>query len=329
MASVVPEVAVKRPCLILLLGCALLLPGFEARAGDTPDFVRTRDVIYLKKDGLAFTLDVFTPKKDANGAAIVAVVSGGFFSRHEAIAPAFYAEFLKRGYTVFAVVHGSQPRFTIPEIIDQLHRAVRFIRSHPKDYRIDPERLGITGASAGGHLSLIIGTTGRDGDPKAKDPVDRASSRVQAVACFFPPTDFLSFGGPGKEHIGDAVGKRFRGAFDYRDFSKETGRFERVTDLEKIRAITRQISPAAHVTARSAPTLLIHGDKDGLVPIQQSEWILTKLKEAGVPAELVVKKGAGHGWPGIDRDLHTLADWFDRYLTKETGRGAKASAGKS
>ncbi|HEV3256478.1 MAG TPA: alpha/beta hydrolase [Gemmataceae bacterium] len=307
----------KRLYLPVLLGCVVLLPGLTAaRAEKQPEYTRTRDVIYGKKEGVAFTLDVFTPKKNANGAAVIAVVSGGFFSRHEGINPGFYQELLKRGYTVFAVVHGSQPKFTVPEILENMNRAVRFIRYHAREYKIDPERIGVTGASAGGHLSLMLGTAGKAGNPKATDPVDRVSSRVQAVACFFPPTDFMNFGSPGTEHIGDAVALPFRAAFDYHEFDKEAGRFERITDKEKIREITRQISPATHVSAASAPTLMIHGDKDGLVPIQQSEWILAKFKKAGVPARLVVKKGADHGWPDLLDDMTTITDWFDKYLVK-------------
>src|SRR5437016_3643925 len=165
-----------------------------ARAADPPEFTRTQDVIYGKKYGMALTLDVFTPAKDANGAAVIMVISGGFFSRPEMINPVFYTELVKRGYTVFAVLHGSQPKYTIPEIISDLNRSVRFIRFHAKDYHIDPQRIGIIGASAGGHLSLMQGTAGDKGDAQASDPVEQTSSRVQAVACFFPATDFMNFG---------------------------------------------------------------------------------------------------------------------------------------
>ena len=78
-----------------------------------------------------------------------------------------------------------------------------------------------------------------------------------------------------------------------------------------------QVSPLYHVTKGSAPALIIHGDADKLVPIQQAELIIAKFKDAGVPCELVVKKGAGHGWAGMDKDLPTLADWFDKYLAKK------------
>src|SRR3954470_23061828 len=146
---------------LALTWTALLAPPGLAAA--EPSFRRQEDVIYGRKDGTALTMDVFRPGAEANGAAVVIVVSGGFFSSHEAIAPAFARPLLDRGYTAFTVVHGSQPRYTVPEIIKDVHRAVRFIRHHAQDYAIDPGRIGITGASAGGHLSLMLGTGGDDG----------------------------------------------------------------------------------------------------------------------------------------------------------------------
>lgn len=123
--------------------------------GEGVDFTRQEDVVYRRKYGTTLTLDVLTPKQNANGAAIVWVVSGGWFSAHEAIAPTPAEELLKRGYTVFAVVQGSQPRCTLPEIVADMNRAVRYIRYHAADFHIDPDRIGITGGSAGGHLSLM------------------------------------------------------------------------------------------------------------------------------------------------------------------------------
>ena len=118
--------------------CTVLTADLPALA-KAPDFTRKEDVVYGRKYGTALTMDVFTPKDNANGAAIVWVVSGGWFSAHEAINAGPIEEFLKRGYTVFAVVHGSQPRYTIPEIFADMNRAVRFIRYHAADYQIDPE----------------------------------------------------------------------------------------------------------------------------------------------------------------------------------------------
>ncbi len=301
----------------MLLGFFLLIllaPATPAAEG--PAARRQQDVIYGRKFGTALTMDVFRPTGKANGAAIVWVASGGWFSDHRFINPGFANEFCRRGYTVFAVVHGSQPKFTLPEILEDMHRAVRYIRSHAKDYGIDPERIGITGGSAGGHLSLMQGTAGKEGDPKAKDPIDRVSSRVQAVACFFPPTDFLNWGEPGRNVL-EKMPEQIKPAFAFRERNPKTGGFRRVTDVAKIIALLRELSPIKHITADSAPTLIIHGDKDKLVPIQQAEVFIAKQKKAGVPAELVVKKGADHGWQGMDKDLVRFADWFDRHLPKK------------
>ena len=285
--------------------------------GEDPTWTRTEDVIYGRKFGTALTMDVFRPREKANGAAVIWAVSGGFVSNHDAIRPALVAEFGKRGYTVFAVCHACQPKFTIPEILEDMHRAVRFIRHHAKEYEIDPDRIGITGASAGGHLSLMQGTAGTKGNPAARDPVDRESSRVQAVACFFPATDFLNFGTKGYELNASTAQPPFRAAFDYREFDPMLRRYVPVTDENKIREIARKVSPVYHVNAESAPTLIIHGDMDTLVPIQQAELMMSRLKEAGVPAELIVRKGAGHGWATLPADMKFIADWFDKYLAKK------------
>jgi acetyl esterase/lipase len=296
-------------------------PVLDLLEADRDLFFYTREVVYGRKYGMALTMDVFRPRKDANGAGLVFVVSGGWISNREGLAAIFYTPFVsamvKRGYTVFTVSHGSQPRFTIPDAVSDIQRALRFIRYHAKDYGIDPERIGISGGSAGGHLSLMMGTTGGRGDPKARDPIDRASSRVAAVACFFPPTDFLNYGTEGAVAF-DLKGTlaNFRVAVDVRELDPKTKRLERISD-EKMMELYRRVSPITHVTADSAPTLIIHGDADKLVPIQQSESFLAKLKKAGVATELVVKKGAGHGWADLAKDLPTLANWFDRHLKKK------------
>src|SRR5687768_7023682 len=188
---------------------------FAASTTEENGFTRHQDVIYGKKIGVALTMDVFQPKTNPNGLGIVFAVSGGWYSGHDDKGghAGRFKFLLDRGYTVFSVVHGSQPKFSIPEILDDMHRAVRFIRFHAKDYGINPDRIGITGASAGGHLSLMQGTAGNPGKADAKDPIDRVSSRVQAVACYFPPTDFLNYGKPNENAIGRGILESFGGAF--------------------------------------------------------------------------------------------------------------------
>ena len=130
-----------------------------------------------------------------------------------------------------------------------------------------------------------------------------------------PPTDWLNFGGLGKEFIrAEDHGKPFRPAFEHKELDKETNLHVRVADPEKLRAIAREISPVTHVSPDDPPTLIIHGDADQLVPLQQSELMVEKLKAAGVEAKLIIKPGAGHGWPTIPLDMKTIADWFDSHL---------------
>ncbi len=278
-------------------------------------YSRKADVIYGKKYGMALTMDILQPKEGANGLGVVFVVSGGWYSAHSTDGQARRVRFLlDRGYTVFAVVHGSQPKFAIPEILEDLHRAVRFIRFHAGEHSIAPDRIGITGSSAGGHLSLMQGMAGDLGRPEAKDPIDRMSSRVQAVACYFPPTDFLNYGKPGEVAIGRGILWNYFGAFDFRELDPSWGRLAPITDEARIREIGRLISPVTHVTADDAPTLIIHGDKDWLVPIQQANVFIEKLQSVGVEAKLEVKVGGDHGWPKMSEDDQLIADWFDKHL---------------
>jgi len=257
---------------------------------------------------MALTMDVFTPKGPKNGAGVIICVSAGYKSGRELLGllhPNFTTPFLDRGYVVFAVMHSSQPKSTVPDIVEDVHRAVRFIKSNARQYGIEPSRLGITGGSAGGHLSLMMGCAGTAGDSNAKDPVDRASSKVAAVACFFPPTDFLAL------DQGDF--KEFSAAFDFREMDSASGKLLPVSPAKR-QQIGREISPLTHAGKDSSPTFIIHGDNDKTVPISQSEALVAKLKDCGVECHLVAKKGKGHLWFGIEKDVPSFADWFDRYL---------------
>jgi acetyl esterase/lipase len=290
---------------------------------ETSEYTRTEDVIYGRKFGTALTMDVFRPKSGANGAAIVWVVSGGWFSSHDQVPKKFGGG----GYTMFAVVHGSQPRYTIVDAVADLNRAVRFIRFHAADYGIDPDRIGITGGSAGGHLSLMQGIKPIDPDDKSPDPVERTSSRVQAVACLFPPTDFLNYGEPGKIawtttlHWLPAPFEFQRTEQSVKDnpFSLH---FVKLNTEERM-AVARQVSPIYWVTAKVPPTLIIHGDADKVVPIEQSRRLIEKLAAAKVPAKLEVREGRGHGWPNVEPDVTLMLGWFNQHLAAKKKETAK------
>jgi len=146
-----------KPSLALLLAAALFIVFPAAlNAQNAPGIERIRDVIYAKHDGVALTMDVFKPTQP-NGAGIIKIISGGWKSSHQQIGDGGWP---KAGYTTFVVVHGSQPRFQVDEIVADLHRAARFIRANSAMYGVDPQKLGVTGSSAGGHLSLMLATRG-------------------------------------------------------------------------------------------------------------------------------------------------------------------------
>ena len=286
---------------ILLLACCTLLAA-TAWPQDKPKYTRTEDIIYGRKFGTALTLDVIKPEQP-NGYGVIYCVSGGFFSSKEAISPRFYRELLDRGYTVFAVVHGSQPRYIIPEIGQDMHRAVRFIRHNAAKYGVNPDKLGVSGGSAGGCLSLTLGTQGGPGKPDAKDVIDRESSAVQAVACLYPPTDFLNWSKPDEDWMDFERTRQFEPAFGPKSKTRKTRQ-----------ELGKEISPIQFVTAKMAPTLILHGDADKLVPIYQAQLFEKKCQEAGATFKLVVKPGADHGWANMDKDLALFADWFDGHL---------------
>jgi acetyl esterase/lipase len=275
-----------------------LLAGAQA-----PQQTRVKDVIYGFKEGVALTMDVFKPARP-NGIGVLWMVSGGWVSNHDNINAELAVPFTSRGETVFEIVHGTQPRFPVGEILKDIRRAVRYVRTNAATYGVDPNKLGISGGSSGGHLSLITAAMGDDGDPSAKDPVDRASSRLQAVACFFPPTDFMNYGKTGVRAFDVPMLSPFRPAF---------GLPVSASDDDKVK-LAIALSPISHLTDKMPPTLIIHGDADTLVPIQQSQLFCAKLDELKVPNKLEVRPGKGHGWPEAGQDLVHFADWYDKYL---------------
>jgi len=250
------------------------------------------DVVYGHKHGMALTFDVYKPKQEANGTGILFIVSGGWYSRwrppEQSIG--WFKPMLDKGFTVFAVRHGSSPKYAIPEIIEDVRRSVRFIRLRANDYGVAPERLGVAGASAGGHLSLMLGTASDKGNPNAKDEVLRATDRVAAVVAYFPPTDLRAW-----------VNK----TPDYPALNFDESR-------------AADCSPILHVSEDDPPILLMHGDKDELVPIDHSEKILAEFKKHKVTSKLLVIKGAGHGFRGDDgeRGSDAMVAWFEKHLVK-------------
>jgi len=183
---------------------------------------------------------------------------------------------------------------------------VRFIRFHAARWGIDPERIGGIGGSSGGHLTLMLGVFSTAGDAEDPDPVNRGSARLQTIVPWAPPTDLVMLNGEyGQGTFGSLFGMRLLA----RD-PKSSPQFKAYRDA----------SPIHHVSPDDPPTLLIHGDADGVVPLRHSEMIAARMRAAGIAVEALVIPGGGHGalFPGKSPDAPDYAraavDWFDRHL---------------
>jgi acetyl esterase/lipase len=247
------------------------------------------DVIYGHKDGMALVYSVLQPE-NANGAAIVFMVSGGWVSRWSPAQryASRFDDMLDAGFTVIPVHHGSAPRYRVPEAYADVSRAIRHIKLHAGQHGIDPDRIGVTGGSAGGHLSLMLGMDSDAGINGDRDEVMRNSNDVAAIVAYFPPVDLREITGP-------------------------NDRFPAL-DFEPAKAAA--ISPILHADPTDPPTLLIHGDADELVDISNSVDMQAEFEKQHITSEVVTIPGAGHGCRGEDATQAAALrlDWFKRYL---------------
>ena len=268
-----------------------------------PTVQRTNAIAYGKRGGETLALDVLRPAKP-NGVGVLLLVSGGWKSgKPGSFGEWMAAPLIRRGYTVFPIYHVSQPKVTIMEITDDMHRAVRFVRHHAKDYGIDPQRIGVTGGSAGGHLSLMLATRGGPGRPDATDPVDRESSAVQAAAIFYPVTDLLNLG-KSRENPGDGGPPK----------SYVKGFGAAATNMALWKVVGRETSPLYYVTSNLPPVLIYHGDADTLTPLEQTEWFQVAARKVGREVQVKVHPGGDHGWLTMPLDIREFGIWFDQKL---------------
>lgn len=248
------------------------------------------NVVFGMYSGLALLMDVYHPETP-NGCGVVYISGSGWHAPQEYAAEPLkqsgqakmYASRLAaEGYTVFSLNHRAAPRFRYPAAVEDVQRAVRFIRHHAQRFGIRPGRIGAVGGSSGGHLVLMLGTLDGAGDPASADAVERESARVQCVVARAAPADFTRMvaGNSGASAVVSFLGMR-RAEPDEGDTVEAR--------------VYRQASPLTHVSADDAPTLLMHGDRDPVVPFEQSEIMERAFRGAGVAARLLRVPGGGHG----------------------------------
>lgn len=253
------------------------------------DFTVTADIVYGHKDGMALTYDVIQPA-EPNGAAVLFMVSGGWFSRWSPPEDAAtrFTYILDRGYTLYMVRHGSAPRYKVPEAVADVQVALHHIHANASDFGVDPDRLGVFGGSAGGHLSLMLACA-TSGETNTSE--DYETRRPAAIVAYFPPVDLRQITGPNDR-------------FPALDFEQKRASY---------------VSPLLHVSADDPPILLVHGDKDDLVPISASEAMYAELQKKGVTSKFVVVEGGEHGFRGKNarEASNAMMDWFDSHLAAD------------
>ncbi|MBI3852228.1 MAG: alpha/beta hydrolase [Verrucomicrobia bacterium] len=280
---------------------APVLPGLSD-AAETID----RDVTYGRAGAVELKMDLYFPKKTDGKALPVAmyVHGGGWRAGDKAAGAGAMAipELVKRGYLVASINYRLAPEFKFPAQIEDAKCAVRFLRANADKYHLDPKRIGVWGGSAGGHLVALLGTADASAGFEGNSGHADQSSRVQAVVDMFGPADLTIGVGRGNPKIAQEV-------------------FGATSDKDEM---LKRASPVSYVSRDDPPFLILHGDQDKVVALDQSKRLLERLKEAGVPATLVVVKNAGHGFvpaggelsPSHPELIQMIADFFDKNLRR-------------
>lgn len=292
----------NRPGTLIFALSSFLLSFSAVAQDDGLPYKQTENIVYSEIHGTGLLCDIFVPTESPNGLGIIDLVSGAWYSDrgklYDHMLAQVYSTFCSRGYTVFAMRPGSVSKYPGTELLENVKTAIRYVKSVSQEYKVDAERLGMMGASAGGHLTLLAAVTAEDGNPEAKDPLRKYDTRVKAVAVFFPPTDFLDWGGAMASFDGEIGALLFMGGVE--------GHSD-----EEVETQARLLSPLRQIgDGELPPFLLIHGDADPLVPLQQSEAFVDAIQESGGAAELIVKPGGAHPWPTIHEEVAVMADWF-------------------
>ena len=208
--------------------------------------------------------------------------------------------FLEDGYAAASINYRLSHHAMFPAQIEDCKAAIRYLRANAKKYNIDPDRIGVWGSSAGGHLVALLGTTGdvKDFDTGSNLNI---SSKVQAVCDFFGPTDFT--------RMSDFESRMDHDAADSPESLLVGG------PVQENKEACKRANPITYVSRNDPPILIVHGDKDPLVPHNQSELLYEALKRADVDVKFHTVKGGGHGFRDVQVN-RMVKEFFNRHLKK-------------
>jgi alpha-L-fucosidase 2 len=255
------------------------------------------DVEFAKVDGVSLTLDANVPDGAGPFPTAILVHGGGFVrgDKQSYIKPIF-EPLTQAGFTWFTINYRLAPKDRYPACVEDVERAIRWVKDHAREYKVDPERIALIGESAGGHLVSMAGARGK------------GKTRVAAVVPFYAPHD-LDFQAANRKALGESLSALFG-----------------LTELnDAARKVLRDASPSSYVRKGLPPYLLIHGTNDAQVPYEQSVRFAAQMKAAGNRCELFTVPDGAHGmgsWDKAHPEYKTfLVDWLRR--TFGPGSGSK------
>lgn len=281
----------------LAAGLTLAAATLHPAGLDGPMIREVRDLVYSTPGSASLRLDLAAPAGTGGPFPAVVVFYGGAWrtGNKRANRPVL-AEFARRGFVAVSPQYRHCPADRFPAQVHDAKAAVRWLRSHAAEYRVDPDRIGAMGYSAGAHLALMLGTTGPADGLEGDERPDAPSSRVSAVVNYFGPTDLAA------TDISPAS------KFLVRDFlGKDAG------DDPKLAALA---SPLAHLDRDDAPTLSFHGTEDAVVPVTQAVRLSAAMGRSGVAGRTELLSGLGHGWAGppMARTMEATYEFFEIQL---------------
>ena len=281
---------------------ALLLLAAPLFASTDPqdDILFEKDVVYGKGADEELKLDLGRPREQSGPTPCIVIIhGGGWAAGNKSQHVPQVRELAKKGYVAATVGYRFAPKHIFPAQIEDVKCAVRFLRANAEKYRIDKDRIGAVGFSAGAHLSMMLGTMDKEDGLEGEGGNPDQPSKVNAVVAWFGPTDLTSSDWP------DRTGKILTS-------------FLGGTKQEKL-DLYKKASPITYVNPGDAPMLLIQGTKDGLVPWTQATAMGDALTKAGVYGRVDLILGANHGWgePELKRTADETWAFFEQFLLKK------------
>ncbi len=275
-----------------------------ASVRDIPaDVAANRDIAYIENGHERQKLDLYLPKLrgDKPLPIVVWVHGGGWRQGNRFPCPALFLT--QHGYAVASIGYRLSDAAQFPAQIHDCKAAIRFLRSRHDVYHIDPQKIGVWGSSAGGHLVALLGTSGNSPELEGTLGTVSEASTVNAVCDYFGPTDLLKM----------AAQSDTNSRIDHDD-PRSPESLLLGGPVQQQREVARLANPLTFVDREDPPFLIVHGDRDPLVPTEQSRMLAAALKTQGVDHELMIVSGGGHGPFREPEQLNKVRDFFDKSL---------------